>query len=240
MSWLVMLTSQAKNKITVVLETDQIAQMASCYLTGACQSCETTRFQTSGYVTIPSESFSLVGYTLSEREDTGSSRGSVTLSFPSRKFPFSCLTAQLAVFFSVLASQEPSYTVDRNVNWYRHCRGQYGGGGGLVTESYLTLVTTWTVAHQVSLSMGFPRQGYLSELPFPSLGDLLNPRIEPRSHSLHTDSLVIESPVNPWRTVWRFLKNRTFFSFVINFSATKFLFSLRDSDNMNNRSVGVL
>ena len=25
----------AKNKITVILETDQIAQMASCYLTGA-------------------------------------------------------------------------------------------------------------------------------------------------------------------------------------------------------------
>ena len=50
---------------------------------------------------------------------------------------------------------------------YRHCRGQYGGGGGgLVTESCLTLATTWTVAHQVSLSMGFPRQEYLSECHF--------------------------------------------------------------------------
>ena len=27
--------------------------------------------------------------------------------------------------------------------------------------------------------MDFPKQDYLSELPFPSLGDLLNPRIEP-------------------------------------------------------------
>ena len=31
----IMLTSQAKNKITVILEADQIAQMAFCFLTGA-------------------------------------------------------------------------------------------------------------------------------------------------------------------------------------------------------------
>ena len=30
-----------------------------------------------------------------------------------------------------------------------------GGGGALVTKSYLTFVTPWTVAHQASLSMGF-------------------------------------------------------------------------------------
>ena len=30
----------------------------------------------------------------------------------------------------------------------------------------------WTVAHQASLSMGFPRQEYWSGLPFPSPGDL--------------------------------------------------------------------
>ena len=39
-------------------------------------------------------------------------------------------------------------------------------------------VTLWTVAHQVPLSMGFSRQEYWSGLPFPSLGDLPNPRIE--------------------------------------------------------------
>ena len=33
--WLFMLTLQTKNKITVICETDQIAQMPSCYLTGA-------------------------------------------------------------------------------------------------------------------------------------------------------------------------------------------------------------
>jgi len=31
-------------------------------------------------------------------------------------------------------------------------------------------VASWTVAHQASLSMGFPRQENWSGLPFPSLG----------------------------------------------------------------------
>ena len=38
-----------------------------------------------------------------------------------------------------------------------------------------TLVTSWTIACQASLSMGFPRQKYWSGLPFPSPGDLPNP-----------------------------------------------------------------
>ena len=54
-------------------------------------------------------------------------------------------------------------------------------GGGLVTRSYPTIVTPWTVAHQDPLFMGFPRQEYLSGLPFPSLGDLPNSGIEPTS-----------------------------------------------------------
>ena len=40
-------------------------------------------------------------------------------------------------------------------------------------------VTTWTVAHQAPLSMGFSRQEYCSGLPFPSPGDLPDPGIEP-------------------------------------------------------------
>ena len=36
----------------------------------------------------------------------------------------------------------------------------------------------WTLAQQAPLSMGFPRQEYWSGLPFPSLGDLPDPRIE--------------------------------------------------------------
>ena len=45
-------------------------------------------------------------------------------------------------------------------------------------------VTLWTVARQAPLSMGFPRLGYWSGLPFYSLGDLPNPGIEPRSPAL--------------------------------------------------------
>ena len=41
--------------------------------------------------------------------------------------------------------------------------------------------TTWTVACQAPLSMGFPRQECWSSLSFPSPGDLPNPEIEPRS-----------------------------------------------------------
>ena len=41
--------------------------------------------------------------------------------------------------------------------------------------------TLWAVALQVPLSMEFLRQEYWSELPFPSLGDLPSPGIEPAS-----------------------------------------------------------
>ena len=53
-----------------------------------------------------------------------------------------------------------------------------------VTQSCPTLVTPWTVAYQAPQSMGFSRQKYWSVLPFPSAGDLPNPGIEPRSHTL--------------------------------------------------------
>ena len=47
--------------------------------------------------------------------------------------------------------------------------------------SWVWLGNPWTVACQAPLSMGFPRQGYLSGFPFPSPEDLPNPRIEPVS-----------------------------------------------------------
>ena len=46
-----------------------------------------------------------------------------------------------------------------------------------------------TIACQVPLSMGFPRQEYCSGLPFPSPGDLLDLGIEPISPALQADSL---------------------------------------------------
>ena len=49
--------------------------------------------------------------------------------------------------------------------------------------------TPWTAVCQAPLSMGFPRQEYWNGLPFPFLGDLPHPRIEPASPSLLVDSL---------------------------------------------------
>ena len=43
-------------------------------------------------------------------------------------------------------------------------------------------------AHQDPLSMGFPRQEYWSELPFPSPGDLPKSEIKPPSPVLEVDS----------------------------------------------------
>ena len=58
------------------------------------------------------------------------------------------------------------------------------GDGGLVTKSCPALVTPWTVACQVPLSMGFSRQECWSGLPFPSPRDLSDPGIKPRSPAL--------------------------------------------------------
>ena len=66
------------------------------------------------------------------------------------------------------------------------------GGGGVVTQLCLTFVTSWTVAWQAPLSMGFPRQEYWSGLPFPSPGDLSDPRTEPWSPASQADSLLTE------------------------------------------------
>ena len=61
-------------------------------------------------------------------------------------------------------------------------------------------MTPWTVAHQAPpLSMGFSRQEYWSELPFPSLGHLPDPGIEPTSPVLQVDSLPTEPPGKPQR-----------------------------------------
>ena len=54
--------------------------------------------------------------------------------------------------------------------------------------SYVRLsATPWTIAYQAPPSVGFSRQEYWSELPFPSLGDLPNPGIKPRSPALQAE-----------------------------------------------------
>ena len=67
-------------------------------------------------------------------------------------------------------------------------------------------VIPWTVAHQAPLSMEPPRQEYWSGFPFPSLGDLPDPGIEPTSpamageffnkHHLISESYVISDSKN--------------------------------------------
>ena len=54
-----------------------------------------------------------------------------------------------------------------------------------------SFVFPWTVAYHAPLSLGFPRQEYWNELPFPSPGYLPNPGIEPVSLALQVDSLLL-------------------------------------------------
>ena len=63
-----------------------------------------------------------------------------------------------------------------------------------VAHHVLLFVTPWTVAQQTPLSMEFSRQEYQSGLPFPSPGDVSDPRMEPDFSALQTDSLPPELP----------------------------------------------
>ena len=47
-----------------------------------------------------------------------------------------------------------------------------------------SFTTSWTVANQAPLTMGFPRQEYCNVLPFLSLGDLTDSGVEPESPAL--------------------------------------------------------
>ena len=74
--------------------------------------------------------------------------------------------------------------------------------------------TLWTIACQVSLCMGFPRQKYWNRLPFPSPGDLPDPGIEPASPALagrfFTTSATWEAcqllRYNWWKKILRYFK----------------------------------
>ena len=61
-------------------------------------------------------------------------------------------------------------------------------------NSVQLFVTMWTVAYQAPLSMEFYRQEYWSRLPFPSPGNLSDPRIKAWSPALQADSLLSEAP----------------------------------------------
>ena len=49
----------------------------------------------------------------------------------------------------------------------------------MCAQSYLTLCNSTDYSPQVPLSMGLSRQEYCCSLPFPTLGDLSDPEIEP-------------------------------------------------------------
>ena len=68
----------------------------------------------------------------------------------------------------------------------------------LVTQSCWLFATSWTVAHQVPLSMEFLRQEYWSGFPFPSPGDLPDPRTEPGYPTSQANSLPSEPPGKPF------------------------------------------
>ena len=57
----------------------------------------------------------------------------------------------------------------------------------LVVSCARLFETSWTVACQAPLSVGFSRQEYWRGLPFPSPGDLSDPEIEPVSPVLQTN-----------------------------------------------------
>ena len=77
--------------------------------------------------------------------------------------------------------------------------------------------TPWTVAHQVPLSLEFPRQEYWSKLPFPSPGDLPDPGIEPmspESPALADGFYNIEPPGKPMIILVSFTKEGKYNSFI--------------------------
>ena len=73
--------------------------------------------------------------------------------------------------------------------------------------------TTWTIACQPPLSMGFSRQEYWCGLPFHLPGKLPNPGIKPGSPVLQEDSLLFETRDSPFVSLGRFIP-RYFILFV--------------------------
>ena len=68
--------------------------------------------------------------------------------------------------------------------------------------------TIWTVACQILLFMGFPRQEYWNGLQFPSPEDILNPGIEPTSSaypSLAGGFFTTEPPGKPYYMAFLFI-----------------------------------
>ena len=66
-------------------------------------------------------------------------------------------------------------------------------------------VAPWTVARQTPLSMEFSRQEYWSGMPFPSLGCLPNPEIEPTAVASRALAGGFFTTSATWEVLWYML-----------------------------------
>ena len=107
-----------------------------------------------------------------------------------------CLLIWMSCELNKLQINEESNVRDRDKVYL----GMYWTRGSVVAQSCLTLATPWTVACQVPLSIELSRQEYWSGYLCPSLGDLPDPWIKPRSPALQTDTLPSEPAEEPHRT----------------------------------------
>ena len=82
-------------------------------------------------------------------------------------------------------------------------------------------LTPWTAAYQAPVPMGFSRQEYLSELPFPSSGDLPHPGIKLGSPTLQADTLLPKPPAKPMKKKRRRMGMRKFLKKLRNNQAQK-------------------
>ena len=73
---------------------------------------------------------------------------------------------------------------------------------GLLLTHVLLFATPWTIAHQGPLAMGFFRQEYWSELPFPPPGDPPDPVMKPASPTLQADSLLLSHCIHMYVNIY--------------------------------------
>ena len=122
------------------------------------------------------------------------------MSAPLHKHPTACiliLSNKRALFKKILTSNSIKDSLQKFYHFSVVSSGRVFLSIGLcvpVAQSYPTLATPGTVAHQALLSKGFSRQEYWRGLLFPSPGDLPDPGIEPTFPALQVDSLLSEPP----------------------------------------------
>ena len=107
-------------------------------------------------------------------------------------------------------------------------------GSRSVSHSVVSDFTNpWTIARQAPLSMEFSRQEYWRRLPFPSVGNLPNPGIEPDSPALQADSLPSEPPGKPFQVLKPLQSKKTLTGHIIFYSH---LLAMQRSKFPNQRS----